>query len=95
MVIFYVKNRIYYFKLLFSCLGRRKLLQNFLLPLFQITLFSKIMPNFCRSHANVNSQNTAISMRPIDFFDKTMRILYLQVRNSIPIVRPFPYGKEK
>ena len=51
------------------------------------TLFSKIMPNFCRPHAmsirsNINWQNTAVSLKLIHFIDKPKLILIAIVRNS-------------
>ena len=40
------------------------------------------MPNFCRPHAIINSQNKAISLKHINFLDKLKLILYQWVRNS-------------
>ena len=48
-----------------------------LLQFFSIFLICFVGPT------NVNSQNTAISLKTIHFFDKIKPILYPQVRNSI------------
>ena len=43
---------------------------------FEFTLFSKSMPNFYMTQRYVNSQNAAISLKPIHFIDKPKLILY-------------------
>ena len=48
------------------------------------SLFSKIMPNFCRPHAmSIFKIHTAISLKPYHFIGKLKLILMPLVRNSI------------